>query len=147
MEEEKLLGSVVSMWLKKARFQLPGYGIFATNKRLIGIEFKKAAAKKIAKYQLLATPMNAFTKGSEEMQAGNPKTLQELDEEKKDFEIGREQISKIELTKPGTFKGGRLRILGESGKEMEILIGGKKEFEHLNDLMKAFLPEALELGE
>jgi hypothetical protein len=147
LEEEKLIGSVASAWLKREHFEMLGYGLYATSKRLIGIELKKVIAKSIAKNAVLGAPMRAYAKGRATAEENSPKTLQELEGIRKDFEIGREQISRIELTRPGTFRGGHLRILAKSGHEIGIIIGGKKEYESLGELMKAFLPDVVTIKE
>jgi hypothetical protein len=138
LEGEELMGYVASNWLKRGRRGFGGYGIYATNKRLIGIKMRKGVGTMI---------LLGHHAGKAVMQAESAKTLQKLDQKEKDFEIAIERISEIEITKPGTIKGGRLKIMTEPQSDIEITIGGKKEFESIRDLMKAILPKAVKVQE
>lgn len=141
MEGEQLIGGVASNFLRRERWSYPGYGIYATNKRLIGIKMRKGVA-----VMALVGGIGGYYVGKAVTQAESDKTLREL-EEKKDFQIERDEISKWEITKPGVFKGGRLKITAKSGSVTEFVIGGKKEFKSIRDLMTMFFPSALKMQE
>lgn len=74
------------------------------------------------------------------------KQIQEL-EKKKDFEIFKDQISKIEIKKPGTLKAGHIKIVSKKEGETKITMAGKKEFENVKGLLKAFHPNVLRVDE
>jgi hypothetical protein len=141
LEGEQLIGGVASNFLRRGRWSYPGYGIYATNKRIIGIKMRKGIA-----VMVLVRGIPGIFVGQAVTKVESNKTLREL-EEKKDIEITRDEISWMKITKPGVFKGGRLKIMRKSGSDIEFVIGGKKEFESIRDLMKAFFPSALKAQE
>ena len=141
MEGEQLIGGVASNWLRRERWSYPGYGIYATNERIIGIKMRKG----IAVMAVVGGIPGIFV-GQAVTKAESDKTLEEL-EEKKDIEIMRNEISQMEITRPGLFKGGRLKIIRRAEPNAEFIIGGKKEFKLITELMRAFFPGALKVQE
>jgi hypothetical protein len=64
------------------------------------------------------------------------------------FEISKDQISRLELTKPpGAFRTGWLKISAAAGQIVEIKIGKNKEFEWTVRILQAFKPEAVTMTE
>lgn len=148
--EEVYLGGFTSARLKKGTFV--GYGVYATNKRLIGIKSRKGVLTGALIGGAIGGAIGAVVAGKlgEKLTKDeSAKIIREL-EGKKDFEIGKEQISRIEVKKPNMWKvrligagRGHLLIVPKSGEEIKILILGNKEFEQARDLMEVFFPEAV----
>ncbi len=123
-----------------ARGYFPGYGVYATNKRIIGVT-------------LTATPARSFLGGSfaglvqgQLMPKLPPddsaRVIQELDQ-KKEFDLKKDQISQIEIRKPGMLSTGRMVIISKAGEKTKISLRYRIAFERLRDLMKAFYPEVV----
>lgn len=150
--EEIYLRGFTSGKLKRGMFW--GYGIYATNKRIIGIKSRKGMLAGALIGGVIGGAVGAVVAG----QLGkkltgdeNAKMIKEL-EEKKDFEISKVQVSQIEVKKPNMWQvrligsgRGHLLIVPKSGEQIKILIQGNKEFEQSRDLMQAFFPEAVKL--
>jgi len=151
MEAEQYLGGMASANMKKGL--MSGYGIYATDRRIIGTK-KHAGVMKgflvagalggkagtIKGNFLRGTLAQAFTKDE------SAKQIQDL-EKHKDFDIYRENIAEIEIKKPGTMHGGHIKVKPKQGKEIEVSLHGHEEFGHMVDLMRAFFPEALKIEE
>ena len=143
MEGEWLIGEVASPQLKKKGFHKPGYGIYVTNSRIIGVEFPQGFYS-----SMLGRPDGRMRRKT--IEAAAPKTLLELETMNKDFQIRKEQVTRIEVKKPGAMIGaGHLSITQRAGKTTEVVItaGGKKDFESIRDLMQKFLPGAVKVEE
>lgn len=67
----------------------------------------------------------------------NAKMIQEL-EAKKDFEISKGNVSRIELKKPTFVSRGHIVIAPTTGEDTKILIADKKDYERVVTLMQAF---------
>lgn len=134
-----MTGGFASANLKKGIIK--GYGVYTTSMRIIGVKTRSG---------LLAGALVGGLVGrkitSDAMKSESTKKLQEL-EQKKDFEISKDQISKIFVKKPGHVKGGHILITPKSGEEIKISMYGKKEFETVKELLKAFLPGAVRIEE
>jgi hypothetical protein len=136
--------------LKKGHMK--GYGVYATSRRILGVQRRKGvlAGKFVGGLFGSAGSMKNLIVSSA---VGHALTKDEGDKEiadldkRKDFEIGRENISQIEIKKPGTFKWGHIKIRPRSGKDITIDMNGQKEFEYMKTLMNSFLPEAIKLEE
>lgn len=149
MEEELYLGGFTSANLKKGL--MSGYGIYATTRRIIGTKKHGGVLKGFlvasalggkagtVKGDLLRGAFaQAFTKDQ------SAKQIQDL-EKNKDFDIYKENITQIEVKKPGAMHRGHIKIKPKKGKDIEVSMRGREEFDHTVDLMKAFLPEALKI--
>lgn len=138
--EEEYLGGFASANLKRGL--VAGYGIYATNKRIIGVKRKALGT-------MLAAPFGVVDylivrKLSKDESA---KTIAELDE-KKDFDIAKESLASIEVKKPGMLgTGGFLLLTPKNGEATKVMIYAKKEFGQLRDLMQAFSPEILKVDD
>jgi len=136
-EEEQLLGGLTSgdLHLKgKVSF---GYGIYVTNKRIIGVKSMKG---------LLASGLLGLAGLWVGRTDSSAKAIAEL-EEKKDIEVRKEDVSEIEMKKPHGIRAGYLNIALNSGGSVTVLIGNKKEFEPIKNLMAAFRPAVLKAEE
>lgn len=151
MEEEVYFGGMTSANLKKGH--MSGYGVYATSRRIIGVKKRKGVlggwmvaslmggrAGTVRGDLLRGAFAQAFTKDE------GAKQISDL-EKNKDFEIYKENVSAIEIKKPGTFHRGHIKIKPTQGKEIEISMGGNEEFEHMRDLLGAFLPGAVRVEE
>jgi hypothetical protein len=124
MEEEKYLGGVDSIQMRKGLFA--GYGVYVTNLRLFGVKRRRAAE-----------PLEIGERSS------NAETIRDL-EQRRDFEVRREDVSAIEMQKPpGVFRMGHLQIKLKSGQTVEVKVGKEREYEQLKDIVLAFYPQAV----
>lgn len=137
--EEVYLGGFTSPNLRKGIFR--GYGVYATSQRIIGV---KKRAGVIAGAFLGGLVGHYVTKALSKDESA--KQIQELDT-KKDFEIYKDQISQIEIKKPGTLSMGHIKIISKKKEETKIAMAGKKEFENVKGLLKVFHPNALKVNE
>jgi len=136
-EEEQLLGGLTSGDLHlKGRVSF-GYGIYVTNKRIIGVKSMKG---------LLASGLLGLAGLWVGRTDSSAKAIAEL-EEKKDIEVRKEDVSEIEMKKPHGIRAGYLNIALNSGGSVTVTIGNKKEFKTIRDLMAAFRPEVLKAEE
>ena len=143
MEMELYLGGFTSGNLKPlgrgASNRIGGCGLYATSRRIIIVKSKKG-------YWELLTPLGGIVPlivAARAMRADiSAKAIAEL-EEQKDFEVRKEDISGIEVTKIHGFKPGQLRIALNSGENIIFGIAEKKIFENVRDVMSVFYPERL----
>ncbi len=135
---ERILGGVSSANMKKGF--LAGYGVYVTDRRIIGVKERKKGLMSGLAFRfggvigaLIATKMTL-----DDMK----KTLAEI-EKRKDFEVYKDDVTYIELKKPGRIRGGHLKIMRRFGDEIKIDVNGKKEYETLLEALQQFKPEAL----
>lgn len=143
--EEHLLGGLTSGNLHVKGRVTFGYGIYATNRRIIGVKSMKGLASGLLAVGLLPGLAGLWI-GRKDQSA---KVIAEL-EAKKDLEVRKENILQIQMKKPqGTafIRGGYLNILLMSGGSITVTIVDKKEFEVLKNLMAAFHPQGLRVEE
>jgi hypothetical protein len=151
LEEEQYLGGMASANMKKGL--MSGYGIYATDRRIIGTKKRSGVLKGFlvasalggkagtVKGNILRGALaQAFTKNE------SAKQIQDL-EKNKDFDIYKENIAEIEIKKSGAMHGGHIKVKPKQGKEIEVSMHGREEFGHMVDLMRAFYPEALKVQE
>ncbi len=72
------------------------------------------------------------------------RVIQELDQ-KKEFALHKDEISQIEIKKPGLLSTGRMIITSKAGEKTHISLRYRVAFERLRDLMRAFYPEVVKL--
>ncbi len=134
---EKYLGGFDSIQLGKGLSA--GYGIYASNHRLFGLRRRSPAIPlEIGQTIRDSSPENLTSSQSSQI-------IHEL-ELRKDFEIPRDQILRLEMKKPpGIFRMGHLIIKLSSGEEVKVKIGKNKEYELLKTLMRIFDPEVLKV--
>ncbi len=142
MEEgEEFIGGFAGGFLAKGAST--GYGIYATTRRIIGVNVVKVGAR-----PFLGGGMAGLVKGEllpKLAPAESAAVIAELDE-KKDFDVRRDQVSRIEVKAPGLFGSGHLLISTMAGEEARIRLLHKVAFERLRDLMQAFDPDVVTLG-
>ena len=139
-ESEEFVGGFAGGFLARGYF--PGYGIYATTRRIIGVTLTATPAR-----AFLGGAMAGFVQGQlmPKLSADDSaKVIQELDQ-KKEFDMRKEQISQIEIKKPGLLSTGRMIIVSKAGEKTKISLRYRIAFERLRDLMKAFYPEAVRL--
>ena len=141
MEEgEEFIGGFAGGFL--ARGGSTGYGIYATTRRIIGVNVVKVGAR-----SFLGGGMAGLVKGEllpKLAPAESAAVIAELDA-KKDFDVRKNQVSRIEVKGPGLFGSGHLVISTMAGEEARIRLLHKVAFERLRDLMRVFDPEVLTL--
>ncbi len=134
---EQFIGGFGSGFL--ARGFTPGYGIYVTNLRLFGVRDLPIAS---GGHLAGLVDGELMPKLSPEE---NIKIIEGLDT-KKEFEVTKDQISRIELKKPGMLStGGHIAITQKTGEEVKISIRHRIGYERLRDVMQVFYPEALNL--
>jgi len=123
---------------------LMGYGIHFTSKRIIGVANRSSMFSGMLTTSLLgglATLGGKLTSRLPPSEA--KKKIQELDETK-DFDIYKDQISSLELKRPGFFGRGHLLITPKSGRPIEVEIApGGRDYEVVRNLVKTFYPEVV----
>ncbi|HYS01600.1 MAG TPA: hypothetical protein VET82_04545 [Candidatus Eisenbacteria bacterium] len=139
-EGEAFVGGFAGGFL--ARGASTGYGIYATTRRIIGVNVVKVGAR-----SFLGGAMAGLVKGEllpKLTPAESAAVVTELDA-KKDFDVSKDQVSRIELKGPGLFGSGHLVISTLAGEETRIRLVHKVAFERLRDLMQVFDPDVLTL--
>jgi hypothetical protein len=133
---EVFLGGFASGFLARGLTHI-GYGIYFTTIKLIGIDLGANGAG------ALGGTMAGFIHGelmpklsAEE----NEKTITEL-EQMEEFEMEKDQISRIELKKPGLIGTGHIVIAPKEGKPQKITLRHRIAYDRLMTLTKAFSPE------
>lgn len=137
-ESEELQGGVVSPNLVRGRFR--GYALYTTNMRVIGVNKPKAGVSFLIGVGLAGPVGGLITQKATKDE--NTKMLRELDE-KKDFDMRWENITRIEFKKPGILVGGHVTFTPRSGESVRVKIGTKKDFEITEGLMRKFVPQAI----
>jgi len=133
--EEKYLGGFSSATMR--REVAAGYGIYATNRRFFGIYDRLASpgpllARRPSGHQL----MKLLAK------SGEKALISEL-ERRRDLEVKREDISTVEIRKPGLLRKGRIMIRDVSGRRADLWILEDRDFEQAKNLLQKFRPDAL----
>ena len=149
--EEEYLGGFYSEYLKRGKWR--GYGVYATNQRIIGLksafDLRGAPDGSVlgsAPEVVLVTTKSRWKINPQERKLTKDegdKIIAWLDEKKKDFELSKSQVSQIEIKNIGLFRAGYLRITPTIGEEVKVWISSRMDFELVKNLMQAFLPEAV----
>jgi hypothetical protein len=140
-ENEVYLGGFYSSTqLSLGKFAV-GAGLYVTNRRLfifredMDIEFNKIATGSGRKDFIPAnlTPeQNLTIVGRLWAESSSQMVLR------------KEEISTLELKEPpSAFRTGHLNILRTSGESLKIVIGKKKEYEYILNLLQSFNPKAV----
>jgi len=114
-----------------------GYGIYFTTSRLIGIDLGANGGG------ALGGTMAGFIHGELMPQLSpeeSAKTITDL-ERMRDFEMEKNQISRIELKKPGLLGTGHIVITPKEGKPEKITLRHRIAYDRLMTLTQAFSPE------
>jgi len=110
-----------------------GYGIYATNKRLIGVAYSSVAVAPL--FGLIGAA--AYSHHDHSL-----KSIQELDAEK-DLEIRKEQIQQIRMKKTTGLSSGYMNVFLYSGANAKLVIGTKDTYDDVRRLMEAFYPQVI----
>ena len=141
MEEGELfLGGFAGGFLSKGG--TIGYGLYATTNRLIVVNVVKVGAT-----SFLGGRMAGFVEGQlmPTLSADeSARVIAELDQ-KKESDVRKDQISRIELKSPGLFSFGHIIITAMPGQETKISLRHKVAFQRLRDVMQVFYPEVVTL--
>ena len=135
---ETFLGGFAGGFLARGLTHI-GYGIYFTTCRLIGIDLGANGGG------ALGGTLAGFIHG-ELMPLLSPeesaKTITDL-ERMKEFEIEKDQISRIELKKPGLLGTGHIVITPKEGKPEKITLRHRIAYDRLITLTKVFSPEVV----
>jgi len=133
---EIFLGGFASGFLARGLTRI-GYGLYFTTSRVIGIDVGKNGGG------ALGGTLAGFIHGelmprlsSEE----SDKTIADL-VRIEDFEMVKDQISRIELKKPGMLGSGHIVITPRQGKPEKITLRHRTAYDRLVTLTQAFSPE------
>lgn len=130
------LGGFASGFLARGLTHI-GYGIYFTTRRLIGIDLGANGGG------ALGGTLAGFIQGELMPQLSpeeSAKTITDL-ERMKDFEIGKDQISRIELKKPGLLRNGHIVVTPREGKPEKITLRHRIAYDRLMTLTQAFSPD------
>ena len=136
---ETFLGGFAGGFLARGLTHI-GYGIYFTTSRLIGIDLGANGGGALG-----GGTFAGFIHGelmpklsSEE----SAKTIIDL-ERMKEFEIEKDQISRIELKRPGLLGTGLIVITPKEGKPEKITLRHRIAYDRLITLTKVFSPEVV----
>ena len=131
-----LLGGFAGGFLARGLTHI-GYGIYFTTSRLIGIDLGANGGGALGGTLAGFIHGELMPKLSLEESA---KTITDL-ERMKEFEIEKDQISRIELKKPGLLGTGHIVITPKEGKPEKITLRHRIAYDRLMTLTQAFSPE------
>src|SRR2546425_1746317 len=160
--QEKIFSGVMSVGLKKKGNFAGGYGVYFTSQRIVGVKASRwfvvilalaalaaiggvsaigilvGTSPALAYFIALPIILILIAWGQRRLRFQDPLTLEEL-ERRKDFEIRRENISEIELKKPGVVRRGHLIITAKVGKGFTVMLTQQAGvFERLKGLVSGF---------
>jgi hypothetical protein len=137
-DSEMFLGGFAGGFLARGLTHI-GYGIYFTTSRLIGIDLGANGGGALGGTLAGFIHGELMPKLSSEESA---KTITDL-ERMKEFEIEKDQISRIELKKPGLLGAGHIVITPKEGKPEKITLRHRIAYDRLITLTKAFSPEVV----
>ena len=132
---EMFLGGFASGFLAKG-FHI-GYGLYFTTNRVIGIDVGSGGGG------ALGGTMAGFIDGQlmpNVSQEESDKVIGQL-EGMKEFDMMKDQISRIEIKKPGLFGSGHVTITPSNGKPVKISLRHRIAYDRIMQLMRVFGPE------
>ena len=153
-ENEVYLGGVTSPWLGR---RMRVCAIHATSRRMIGtkVDTRSRVEKFVEIHEVHNTLGNYVGWPTKSVNVLSSPTREELDMvfntlmKSKDFEIKKEEIKQIQLKTPGILRGGHIKFLLKTGKEIEVHMHSCPQHEELSEkvrkLMQAFYPEVLKV--
>ncbi len=138
--DEHYLGGLTSpnLHLKGRGVSSMGYGVYVTDRRIIGVNSQRGLLAAIAAVGGVTGIAFAVAGATD----ASTKALAELDA-KKDFEVRKEDIARIEVRRPRGIHVGFLDLALASGPVVRVTIADKPEFGSIRDLMRAFAPDRL----
>lgn len=141
VENERFLGGFAGGFLAKGA--TVGYGLYATTTRLIGVNVVKVGARSFLGGQMAGLVQGELIPSLSADQS--TRVIAELDE-KKEFDLRKDQISRIELKSPGLLGLGHMVVTAGPQQETKIGLRHKVAFQRLRDLMHVFYPEVVTLA-
>jgi hypothetical protein len=160
--QEQYFGGLMAGGLKKKGNFAGGYGVYFTSQRIIGVKTGRwfvvilvlaalagiggasaigilvGTSPAYAYYIALPIILVLIAWGQRRLHFQDPLTLEEL-EQRKDFEIRREDLSGIDLKKPGAVRRGHLVLTTKTGKSVTIMITQEAGiFERMKGLVSGF---------
>jgi len=139
LEAEEYVGGVTSGRMLRAG-GIAGYSVYVTTRRLIGAKNRKALWKGIAGSAFGGVA--GMYVGSKLSREANAQMINEL-EQKKDFEVTKENVSSVEMKKPTFVHRGHMVISTTTGEPVKILLADGGDYKRLLELMQSFRPEIL----
>ncbi len=129
------LGGFASGFLAKG-FHI-GYGLYFTTARVIGIDLGAGGGG------ALGGAMAGFVDGQLMPNVSPEESARVIGqlEGMKEFDIVKDQISRIEIKKPGMFGSGHVTITPSNGKPVKISLRHRIAYDRIMQLTKAFGPE------
>jgi hypothetical protein len=131
---EMFLGGFASGFLAKG-FHI-GYGLYFTTTRVIGIDLGSGGGG------ALGGTMAGFIDG-QLMPTVSPeesdRVIGQL-EAMKEFDIAKDQISRIEIKKPGLLSSGHITVTPISGKSVKVTLRHRIAYDRIMQLLRAFSP-------
>jgi len=131
--DEMFVGGFASGFLAKGLMHI-GYGLYFTTARVIGIDVGKNSGG------ALGGTIAGFIRGElmpKLSQEDSDRTVANLDS-MKDFELGKDQISRIEIKKPGLMGSGHIIITPTEGRPEKISLRHRIAYDRLVQLTQAF---------
>ncbi len=132
---EMFLGGFASGFLARG-FHI-GYGLYFTTNRVIGIDLGSGGGG------ALGGTMAGFIDGQlmpTVSQEESDKVIGQL-EGMKEFDISKDQISRIEVKKPGLLSSGHITITPTNGKPVKISLRHRIAYDRIMQLTRVFSPE------
>ena len=137
---ERYVGGFVSpnLHLRGRGLSSLGYGVYVTDRRLIGVNSKRGLLAGLAAVGGVTGIAFALAGSTDD----SAKAIAEL-ETKKDFDVPKADVLGLEVRRPHGLTVGYLDITRTSGERIRITIADKPEFESVRRLMQTFCPERL----
>ena len=137
MENDELfIGGFAGGFLARSITRI-GYGIYFTTTRVIGIDLGENGGGSLGGTLAGFIEGQLMPKLSPEESA---KIITDLDR-MKEFEFGKNEISRIDLRKPGILGLGHIVITPSEGKSEKITLRHRIAYDRLVQLTQAFSPE------
>ena len=141
MIAEDYLGGFTSGNMVRGRIR--GYGLYFTTTRVIGVKRRGRALAGALVGSAIGGAIGAMV-GQKLSRDEGAKMIQDLDA-KKDFDLQKTDLQRIELKKPKWYKGGHVLFGPKYGDMIKVKVGTKRDFNNLKDLIGRFYPEAMSL--
>nr|MDO8098843.1 zinc ribbon domain-containing protein [Candidatus Njordarchaeota archaeon] len=141
--EERYLGGIIAPRPAMKGLSWRLYEIHATTRRIIGVRNKRATLRLVGAVLGGVAGIGLIAARGRDLSAN---TIAQL-EEKKTFEVWKEEISEMEAKKPTFTKAGYVNIALNSGENIRFSTPAKGDFEKIRNLRKVVYPERLKVLE
>ena len=137
---ERYLGGFMSpnLHLRGRGVSSMGYGVYVTDRRIFGVNTIRGLFAGLAFVGGVVGAAFAVAGAGDD----SAKAIAEL-EQKKDFDVRKEDVGGIEVRRPRGIRVGYLDIRQTSGQVIRVTIADKPEFEQLRGLMQAFAADRM----